>query len=782
MAQLPYLISDLALILIVAGVTTVLFKWLRQPLVLGYIVAGMIAGPAVSLLPSVQDMSNIQTWADIGVLFLLFGLGLEFSFRKLLNVGKTGLITASVEVVSLLIVGYLAGLLMGWGSMNSLFLGGMLSMSSTTIIIKAFDDLNLRNKKFAGLVFGVLVVEDLVAIVLMVLLSTIAQSDSFSPGTLVTSVFKLVFFLSLWFICGIWIIPSLLSRTRRFMNDETLLVVCVGLCLCMVVLAVRMGFSSALGAFVMGSILAESVEVERIERLTKPLKDLFGAVFFVSVGMMVNLTVIVHYAIPIIIVTLLVLVFKLLATTGGMLLSGQSLKIAVQSGFSLAQIGEFAFIIAGLGLSLGVTDDFLYPVAVAVSVITTFLTPYTIRLAGPAYLWLERHLPASWKAFLTRFSRPSAGPSAYVQDWMGLLRNYTFSVLLMLMLSMGILLLSIRFVEPFLAERIVGERWAAYLTAFVTLLAMSPFLKSLVSNRTKTSGYMMNLWVESQTSHWIIRSLTALRIALAFGLIIYVLAHFLSWSVWLLLLCALAVLTLILRSKGLMRRYWQLESRFILNLNERQMEENDRLTASRRGVRNLDAVRESHWLDRSLYSFAMTVGPGSSLDGQALRDTPFRSRFRLMLVRVERNLQNGERLVECHNIPDSSFELRVGDRLTFAGRNMTMALLRDESLCLHFVPNSLVTLNQFSHQEESAGQGLTCAGIPVSETSAIAGLTLAQSHIGRKNKCLVVGLNRGELHYINPSSDFRLQAGDLVWVMGEADFVSRLISDNVYGL
>ena len=308
MSHLPTLITDLALILASAGLMTLIFKRLKQPSVLGYIVAGILAGPHITLTPTVIDSGNIQTWADIGVVFLLFALGLEFSFKKLMKVGGPAIIAALTIIVGMVVLGFIVGVAMGWKQMDSIFLGGMLAMSSTSIIYKAFEDLGLRTQRFTGLVFGILVIEDLVAIVLMVMLSTMAVSKNFEGMEMVYSIGKLLFFLLLWFLTGSYIIPTFFRRTRLLMGDETLLIVSLGLCFLMVVFATAVGFSSALGAFVMGSILAETIEAEKIERLVKPVKDLFAAIFFVSVGMMVDPGMIAQYIWPIVIITLTVLI------------------------------------------------------------------------------------------------------------------------------------------------------------------------------------------------------------------------------------------------------------------------------------------------------------------------------------------------------------------------------------------------------------------------------------------------------------------------------------------
>ena len=408
MSEIAPFISDLAVILVAAGIFTLLFKRLRQPVILGYIVAGLVAGPAVPWVPSVTDPANIKIWADIGVIFLLFAMGLEFSFRKLLGVGGTAVIAAAVIVTGMMSAGYLAGHLLGFGHLSALFLGGMLSMSSTAIVFKAFDEMKLHDRRFAGVVMGILVIEDLVAVVLMVLLSTLAVSKRFEGTEMIASILKLAGFLLFWSLSGIYLLPNLLRRLRRTLDDETLLIVALGLCLGMVMIAVKAGFSSALGAFVMGSLLAETAESVAIEKLLQPVKNLFGAVFFVSVGMMIDPGVLTAQWLPILTLTLLVLAGQVVFGTLGTVLAGQPLRIAMQAGFSLTQVGEFAFIIASLGLTLGVTDSTLYPVIVAVSVLTTFLTPYMIRAADPAYRRVERRLPLAWKAALARYAAGSS--------------------------------------------------------------------------------------------------------------------------------------------------------------------------------------------------------------------------------------------------------------------------------------------------------------------------------------------------------------------------------------
>ena len=386
------MIEDLCIIMLTAGITSLLFKLFKQPVVLGYIVAGMLVGPYVMGESWINNAENAATWGEIGVLFLLFSLGLEFSFKKLLKVGSTAIIGAGVIVVGMMTAGMLTAYALGWGGMNALFLGGMLCMSSTTIVFKAIEEAGLRSHRFAGVCFGILIVEDLFAVVLMVLLSSIAVKNKFEGEELLWQVAKLVMYIALWFVLGITLIPTFLKKFKKYLNDETLTIFSIGLCLGMVLLAVQSGFSSALGAFVMGSVLAETIDAERIEHLVQPMKNIFGAIFFVSVGMMINPALLLQYWLPITIITLVVIVGQILFGSIGTLLSGQPLRVALQTGFSLVQIGEFAFIIANLGQNLKVTDSSLYPIVVAVSVITTFLTPYIMKLAYPTLAFLESHM------------------------------------------------------------------------------------------------------------------------------------------------------------------------------------------------------------------------------------------------------------------------------------------------------------------------------------------------------------------------------------------------------
>lgn len=617
MFDIESLITDLALILILGAIVTVLFKWLKQPVVLGYIVAGFLASPHFEYLPSVTTEANIEFWAQIGIIVLLFSLGLEFSFKKLLNVGGSAVVTALIIVMGMMAAGFAIGHLLGFSNINSLFLGGMLSMSSTTIIIKAYTDMGLRHRKSASLVFAVLVVEDLFAVVMMVILSSIALNNSVEGGEMLYSIGKLVFFLIIWFLVGVFVLPSLFNATRRFLNSETLLIVSMGLCFGMAVFSVYCGFSLALGAFVIGSILAGTSYAERIEKVVCSVKDLFGAVFFISVGMMVDLSVVVEYASPILILSAVVVVGMIFFGTFGMLVTGQSLRVSIESGFSLTQIGEFSFIIATLGMSLGVLDATMYPIIVAVSVLTTFTTPYFIRFANPVSDFVEKHLPQRLHFLIERYSSDASNMSETRQLWGALLKRYLWRVLLYSIILVAISLLSLKVFIPWLEE--VLPEWSRLLGCAVTLVVMSPFLLAL---SYPASRKVERKRLKKANSHFNIPLivLTLFRFILALGFIVHILSVIYSMTVGFTVGFGVFILIVFLLSKNVKRRMGSIESKFLDNLNEREL---------RRNGKNNSLVSDLH------VAF-MEVGYGCPFVGERLRNSNLRKEYGVNVVSIQR--------------------------------------------------------------------------------------------------------------------------------------------------
>ncbi|MEG1556109.1 MAG: cation:proton antiporter [Bacteroidales bacterium] len=572
MSEQLHLVSDLALILISAGVITIIFKLLKQPLVLGYIVAGFLVSPQFALFPTVIEQSNIEEWSEIGIIFLLFALGLEFSFKKLFKVGSTAFITAATEITAMICIGFLTGYFLGWNPMESIFLGGMLAMSSTTIIIKAFEDLGLKNQRFTDITMVVLIIQDLVAIVMMVMLSTAAVSKQFAGSEMILLILKLLFFIILWFVVGISVIPTFFRKAKKYINDETLLIISIGLCFGMVVFANFVGFSSALGAFVMGSILSETIEGEHIEKLIKGIKDLFGAIFFVSVGMLVNPHILIEHWGTILIITLITLFIKAIVSTSGVLISGQSLKTSIKTGFSLAQIGEFAFIIAALGVSLGVLSNFIYPVIVAVSVITTFTTPYFIKAANPFYSWIHKILPEKVINMLDNY-KIGGNNIKQESDWktiikISLLRTSIFSVL-----CFSITFLAFQYFYPFMFDKLQGRipiSVVNIINALLTLILMSPFLYGLMSNKQSTQTIYSRLWRESKLSRTGIVAWSLFRIFIAAFFVIIILSKSFKFTPLVGILIALAVVIFLLFSRNTLYRFSRIEANFMANLNAKE--------------------------------------------------------------------------------------------------------------------------------------------------------------------------------------------------------------------
>ena len=770
MTHLPVLIYDLAMILLVASITTLIFKKLNQPLVLGYIIAGFLTGPNFNLFPTISDMSNISTWAEIGVIFLLFALGLEFSFSKLKSVGKTAIIAALTELSGLILFGYLCGRILGWSLMDSIFLGGMISMSSTTIVVKAFNDLKLRGQLFTEKVFGILIVEDIAGIIMMVMLSTLATASDSVPGLdMLFNVMRLLFFLVLWFIMGVYLIPSFFKKVYSLISDETLLIVSIGLCLGMVVLATNMGFSSALGAFIMGSLISESKMAERAEHVVKPVQDLFGAVFFVSVGMMVDPKLLVEYAFPIFLVILAVISGQIIFTSLGVLLSGQSLNTSLRCGFSLTQIGEFSFIIASLGMSLGVISDFLYPIIVAVSVITTFTTPFFIRLADPAYLKIKMLLPPNVMDWLNRNTSDTDAVGEGDTDWASFLRIYLSRLTAYITLLITITFLSLNYLLPHLVS-ILPSSYAALSTAALTLLTMSPFLRAMLENRGHHPELFSVLWFKKRANHLPLIFLIIIKISVAFFFLFLVFSKILEFQFMASILLTFIATAIIASSDWLLGEYLKMESRFLINLNEKQI------------LKRRQALKDQHkdfplnWLDEKLFIVRYKVEDNSPLKNKALSQLSLRENYGVNILQIINygtviDMPGGNDVIT----PESSI-LFIGTfdqikSLSTAAEAKTLGLsLKDGPVNLrNFV------LNQ--HKEEKSKFLYTT--ITVNATSPLLNKTIKASDLRDNWNCLVIGLERGNYTIVNPNISLVFEKNDLLWVLGKQKMINQLVREEI---
>lgn len=750
MADIPFLVKDLALILMVAGIVTIIFKKLKQPLVLGYIVAGFLVSPHMPYTMSVIDETDIKTWADIGVIFTLFSLGLDFSFKKIVKMGASPIIATIVIVFSMMMLGISIGHGFGWSKMDCIFLGGMLAMSSTTIIYKAFDDMGLRQQKFAGMVMSVLILEDILAIVMMVMLSAIAGGNNPDGEQMIGSVIKIAFFLVLWFIVGIFAIPLFLRSVRKLINNETLLIVALGLCCGMAVLSTKVGFSSAFGAFVMGSILAETIEAEKIIKLVEPVKNLFGAIFFVSVGMLVDPKILIEYAIPILALVGSILIGQAIFGTFGFMLGGESLKSAMRCGFSMAQIGEFSFIIASLGLSLGVISNYLYPVVVAVSVITTFLTPYMIRLATPTYQVMEKHLPKRLINILNHFAM--SHPSTTQQSkWKSLLRQMLINTVAYSILTAAVIALMFTFVLPFTRSLFPGWKlhwYANAITGVLTLVLIAPFLRAIIMKKNHSNEWK-RLWVESSINRIPLLFTIVVRFVIALAFIFYICNYLTRFTDALMIIIGIAVVSLMIASRWTKKRSIKMERLFIHNLRSRD------IMAQVNGEKK--PLYEGHLLDRDIHISDFDVPEDSSWGGKTLKELHLRERFGVDMSSIMRGSQ---RL----NIPNGDTVIFPGDKLQVIGNDDQLQKFAT-ALSTDLIPEDL----EIEKREMKLRQ------LIISGKSEFCGKSLLESGIRDKYNCMVVGLEEGQenLTKIAPTRTF--EKGDILWIVGEESDLQKIM-------
>ena len=746
------MIQDLALMLVVAGIVTIIFKRLKQPLVLGYIMAGFLVSPHMPYTASVADRENVQLWADIGVMFLLFSLGLDFSFKKILKMGASPIISTITIIFSMSMLGIIVGHAFSWSQMDCIFLGGMLAMSSTTIIYKAFDDLGLRQQQFAGLVMSVLILEDILAIVMMVMLSAIASGNNPDGGQMLGSIMKIGFFLILWLVVGIFAIPLFLRRVRKLINNEVLLIVSLGLCCAMAVFSTKVGFSSAFGAFIMGSILAETIEAERIEKLVEPVKNLFGAIFFVSVGMLVDPKILVEYAVPILALVVTILIGQ--ATLGSLafMLGGESLKSAMRCGFSMAQIGEFSFIIASLGLSLGVISDFLYPVVVAVSVITTFLTPYMIRLATPAYSALEHRLPSRIIRALNHLS--TSRPDTKEQSkWKRLLTQMSVYTIVYSILSSAVIAMMFTFVLPFTRRLLPGWElhwYANAITGLLTVICIAPFLRAMVMKKNHSEEWKA-LWAESNRNRLPLLFTILVRGLVAVSFIFYICNYLSRFSSAVMMTLGVIAIVLIVFSRTVKHRSILLERLFINNLRSRDIE------AQVHGKKR--PLYEGRLLDRDIHIADFEVPFDSQWMGQTLKQLSLGHKYG---VHVSSIMRGGHRL----NIPDGNYIIFPGDRLQVIGSDEQLSNLG------HALETEILGEDHDVERREMKLRQLV-----INTTSPFVGKTLEESGIRSLYSCMVVGLEEGKENLSSVSPKRRFEEGDIIWVVGEQESLNALLKN-----
>lgn len=759
MSHLPNIVNDLALILLVAGFTTLLFKKLDQPLVLGYIVAGFLTGPHFDLIPSVVDSANIQTWADIGVIFLMFALGLEFSFYKLKSVGTTAFVATAVAAGGMFVIGYAAGSFLGWGHLDCLFLGGMLCMSSTAIVVKAFADCGIKVEGFAQVALGMLIVEDIVGIVLLVVLPTMAASGSGGNEEILYSIARMIFFLILFFVTGMYLIPSLFKKAKDLLNDESLLVVSLGLCLTMVALVSYLGFSAALGAFLMGSLISEAPNAERIEHLITPVKDLFGAVFFVSVGMLVDPKLLVQYAVPVLVLTAVVIVGQSSMGCLGVLAAGLDLHTAVRCGSALCQIGEFSFILAALGASQHLTSGFLYPIVVAVSVLTTFATPFLIRSAEPAYKALQNILPQKAQKILERYT-VRMGEEKEDSDWRDFLKDYCLRLLIFTVLLAAIAVGAEHFLLPELTKTGLPRPHLA--AAAVSFLLMAPLLCALLINRTGGADLFTLLWFKRRSNHLPLCVLVLLRVVVVGGFLNFCFHTLAGLSGWLVLAVMAAAVWALSSSDFFLRQYLRVEARFLVNLNEKHMREH----------REAAGAENEHWFDEEIHVQSYRLSHTSPLAGRKLQDIGFRAYYACNVLQIVS--EKGAVI----DLPSGIRTLEGGDRLLLIGNRVQLDALANAGAHARMGLQKLaaaVSLRSFMLAQPQ--DGFIYFALKIDKHSFLLGKTMKEANLRERWQCMVIGIERGAYTINEPHVSLIFENGDLLWLLGRRELLARLAKD-----
>jgi CPA2 family monovalent cation:H+ antiporter-2 len=734
--HLEPLITDLGLILMTAGIAVVIFRKLKQPLVLGYLIAGFLAGNHFDFFPSIKDIKSVEIWAEIGIIFLLFSLGLEFSFKKLMKVGGTASITAGVQIFTMCFVGYAVGQWLGWPTMDSIFLGAILSISSTTIILKSFEELGVKTQKFAGIVVGSLIVQDVLAILIMVLLSTIAVSNQFSGTTLLMSVLKLVFFLVLWFLGGIFIVPTLLKKIKHLLTDEMLLILSLALCLTMVIIAANVGFSPALGAFIMGSIIAETTQAEHIEHLIKPVKNLFGAVFFVSVGMLIDPDALYTHALPVLVLSFVTIFGQSISSTFGALLSGQPLKDSIRTGMSLSQIGEFSFIIATLGVTLNATNSFLYPIVVAVSAVTVFTTPFMIKYSLPFSEYLAHNLPRKWTKRIERYSASTQAIKT-VSLWQSVINAFLIQVIVLVVIIIAVIILSSRYILPIVNDYHLGSP----IGALITLAILSPFLWALAFRRVATKE--VEQLMHDRKSRGPLTMLFFIRILLSIFFIGLLLNIFFSPQIALIVLIIAVGVYLVFQRK-LHTQYHKIENHFLANLNDREI---DRAKRSRSDL--------SPW-DGHMAIF--DIAAESNIAGEFLKDLQIRENLGVNIVSIKR----GD--VTIH-IPNRNERVFPGDEVCVIGTDAQVQEFK-----------KYLDQHEMDTSPEIVEPDIVLRQIELKNHTFL-GKSIKESKLREKTKGLIVGIEKRGQRTLNPESNVILEKDDILWIVGDKKLLWDLRQD-----
>ena len=752
--EVPQLIIDLAIMLTTAAVVTIVFKRLRIPAILGYIVAGFIIGPHFPLFMNIESAASVETWSEIGVVIILFHIGLEFDFHKLSEIGSTAIVSAAVKMGGVMLVGYGFGILAGMSNMNAVFLGAMLSISSTVVIQKCFSEMGLEGEKYTGLVMGSLVMEDVIAVFMMVVLTTISASQTADGNGMALRMFLMITYLVLWLVLGIFFLPTILDKTMELMSDETLTLLSLGFCFLMGMLAHWLGFSMELGAFIAGSLFAGTRHVHNVERVTAGIKDMFGAIFFLSVGMMVDPGIIAARWTSIVPIAILAVVAKLIFATIGMILSGQEPGTALRGGISLAPIGEFSFIIAGLGISLGVMDNYLYPVIVAASILTIIITPVMIRNQDKIIAVLAKPVPDKVKKLVREYTSSERSDEAHVSEWNTVLRDYFMKVAIYGSIMLVLTLMCCHALYP-AAASLIGNTAAKVIVIVVNYLALALFAVPFMGNR---SVAFTQLWLDRLANRPPLFMMILIKIVILELIALIPVVSVLDIDNPLLVLLIPLSVFLIARSGSVATYYLQLEARFFANLNQKTMEE-------RGGAR-----KRQHWLNEDYSIFSWDVPAGAPYEGMTIQELDWGRKDAVYVVKI----RHGDKKMP---MPQAKTVLHAGDHVHVIGDRKSLetfykTLGIDQRIHMR-------TLKEFLDEDYTGGNALACAAIQVRGNEPFVGKTLRRSRITARNHCMVLGLEREGYAYAMPDSNMLINKGDILWIIGTETDLSRIAAHSV---
>jgi CPA2 family monovalent cation:H+ antiporter-2 len=743
-----FIITDLALIFTVVGVLSALFRWLKQPIILSYIIGGIVL--SILCYNNKQGIyEHVKIWSDIGIIFFLFEIGLEFNFKKLMRIGPSSCIAAITIVIPMILLGYLVGTCFKLSHKTSLFLGAILCMSSTMIITKILNDLHLSKKKFTEIVLGILIIEDLIAIILMVVLSTIAISQKIDGHKLFYSLIKLIIFLSFWFTLCTYFIPLILKKIKYFLNDEMLLIIGIAFCFGMAFFATQAGYSSGLGAFIVGSIIAETDEGEKIKNMLLPIKNFFGMLFFISIGINIDISKLeISYYTMIGIISIIVIIGQLLFATIGTIFSGQNLKTAIFTGFTLTQIGEFSYIIASLGLNLGIIKQPLYQVIIATSIVTIVTTPFMMKLAPITYNFLKEKLPTKWILYLNK----DTFENGFIKNktlWKKLLNNMSLMVGIYFFFSCAIVFFSSKYGYPIINKYIHGFH-GNLLFSIIIIFLISPFMWIII-NQNKNSDEFIHLWNENEENKMRLIFTIALRMIICISLIMYILIYSLNLNSLISFVVSLIILTTFLKSRQLRKHSRKIEQHFAKNLNSNN---NNKLKQI------ISSDFTNHLMKQDLHLSKFIIKHSHSIVGKTLKELNIRQLFGINIIAIIR----GDKTI---NIPHGKERLYNEDCIVAFGTDNQM-----DSFQAKLEKNEQVYIQNRSNNNRQ-NKEIVLQQIEICFNSPLIGKTIFSSKMQENYHCLLVGIERDNIANLNIDINMSFKNGDILWIAGEFDGIKK---------